>query len=684
MTSIAALCGAIVLVVVAVPQLRWRVHVVLLSAAGGIPDIELGDVIRYMRPGSDQTMSFLLDTPNPFAVIRNVRTSAADLQAGAALYLERCASCHGPDGAGGPLAPALIGRAFTHGSSDWAVFRTLRYGVANTAMQPVPGLAEEQRWQVISFLRYLDVPPNSDIVEVARPKTTPLPYDELKSLAAPAEDWPMYSGSYSSQRHSALTQIDDTNVAGLSVRWIHQFEGRPTIEASPVVRNGVMFVSIPPCSVEALDARSGKTLWTWHCTLANSSSGETGSPVNRGVALLDDKVFVTTWDARLFALNAETGAEVWRSTVAADAETYFISSGPMTLDGLVVTGVATRRVGQGFIAAFDAKTGKERWRFVAIPGPGQPGHETWSGDSWKVGGAPTWLTGAYDPELDLLYWGVGNPKPDYDSSSRTGDNLYTNSVVALRGKTGELAWHFQFTPADDKDWDSNQIPVLVDQTAPDGSLGKYLLWANRNGFYYVLDRSTGEFLHGSAFVQQNWNAGLDAKGRPIELPKSEKRQEGALLFPGNVGGTSWWSPTYYPARQLMIVPVLEQGMVFFPSFDSPPKGSGRSFYTSVRALNSSTGDLVWEYRRPLRTIDNHMAGTVSTDGKLVFGSDQSTFFALSAESGKLLWSIETGGAIVAAPITFSVGGRQFVTIAAGTDLITHALPVAANDSSAAR
>jgi alcohol dehydrogenase (cytochrome c) len=430
----------------------------------------------------------------------------------------------------------------------------------------------------------------------------------------------------------------------------------------------------------ALDAATGRTLWTWRCEMLTTLSGETGV-INRGVALLDDKVFYAAPDARLFAIDAATGKQAWVATVEPDFKTYYITGAPLAFRDIVVTGTSTRQVGRGVLAAFDAKTGAERWRFHVIPEPGEPGNETWAGDSWRNGGGPPWLSGSYDPDEDLMYWGVGNPKPDYDTAGREGDNLYTNSVVALHGSTGKLAWHFQFVPADNKDWGANQIPVLVDR-ARDGGLEKQLLWANRNGFYYNFDRVSGKFLRATPFVHQTWTPGIDENGRPLPL-ETKGGDEGQVLYPGNVGGTHWSSPTYDPERDLMIVPVLEQGMVYFNSFRSPPKASGRSFYTAVRALAAQTGELVWEYRRPPRFVDNFMPGLVSTAGGVVFGSDQSTFFALDAESGKPLWSVETGGNIIAAPMTFAVDGRQFVSIAAGGDLLTFALPEQENLASGA-
>ena len=646
----------------------------LLHVTGKIPDIGLGEVIAYMSPGSEQSLFDLIDRRNPYAVIKNLKTSDRDVASGAALFLNHCSSCHGPDGAGSQIAPALVGREFKHGDSDWAVYRTVRDGVPTTAMPATTQLTESERWQVISFVRSLGAVNGN---KVADPSAHPLhdvtaSYETIAAKSQPDADWLTYSGSYSGTRHSSLRAIDRSNVHQLSLKWVHQVDRQLALEVTPLVRGGLMFVTVPPCTVQALDAATGHTVWSWQCQRLNTLGGEFGN-VNRGVALLDDKIFYASPDARLFALQAGTGKQVWQATVEQDHSIYYITGAPLAFRDVVVTGTSTRQIGRGSIVAFDVRTGKERWRFHTVPGPGERGHETWEGESWRNGGGPAWLTGTYDPKLDLLYWGVGNPKPDYDADVRKGDNLYTNSAVALRGTTGELVWHFQFVPADNRDWGANQIPVLVDYPQASGTEQR-LLWANRGGFYYVFDREKGTYLLSKPFVQVTWTPGLNANGRPLPLPGTAGN-EGRLLYPGNVGGTQWSSPTYYPARDLLIVPVLEQGMVYFPSFYSPPKASGRAFYTAVRALNAHTGELVWEHRRQASlNTNNFMPGLVSTDGALVFGSDQSTFFALDAESGELLWSTETGGAILDSPMTFEVNGEQFVFVAAGGDLLTFGLP----------
>ncbi len=664
-------------------HVRWRAHVVLLYLTGQIADIGLKPLLVYMMPGSDQYVRPLIETHNPYAVIRNVKTTPADIEAGAQLFRSQCASCHSPDGSGGVGGPALIRRKLKHGESDWALYRAVRFGVPNTAMSPHP-LPETELWQLVAFLRSINSSDSTSGVVgsgASRPVSVNVRYDELAATREPAEDWLTYSGSYGSSRHSALSQINRANVHQLALRWIHEFEGKPAkIEVSPIVRNGIMFVTEPPGRVTALDATTGQQIWAYEHTVSRESlGGEFGAAANRGVAILNDKVFFGTVDARLIAVSAATGTLQWEVAVANDPKRYGISGAPLAYRDLVVTGVATPdmiRGGQGFIAAYDANSGKERWRFMTIPKPGEPGSETWAGNSGREGGAPTWLTGSYDPELDLLIWGVGNPKPVFDAAARRGDNLYTNSAVALRGSTGALVWHFQFTPADDHDWDANQIPVLADQKTPRGT-EKRVLWANRNGFYYVLDRVSGKYLNAAPLAHQNWTDGLDPQGRPRPPSDSSRNREGFIVYPGSVGATNWWSPSFDPALNLMFVPVLEQGMVYFTSASSPPELiGGRPFYTAVRALDAFTGKQVWEYRREPRQVNNTMGGVLSTKGGIVFGGDQGTFFALDSRTGRPLWSVETGGTIRAAPETFLVGGEQFVAIAAGQDLLTFALPKA--------
>ena len=683
--SIAVLMSMAVLAVFAVPQLRWRAHLVLLAAAGKIPDIEWSDLIAFMGPGSEQSLTRLIDTRNPYAVIRNPKTSVADIDAGARLFQAHCAMCHSSEGSGTPRGPALFGRELSHGSSDWAVFRTIRHGVTGSAMQAF-SLPEATLWQLVAYVGSLESSgtPGGGAPKVSaanRKSIKPVQYEEIRALAEPADEWLTYSGSYSSIRHSALAQIGPDNVDQLAVRWIYQFpvlKGR--IETSPIVRSGVMFVTSSAGHVMALEAASGRPVWEFQRKhpLGTVNGGSYGL-ANRGVAILGDKLFVATGDAHLLALSADGGTLQWDATLADYKAGYFITGAPLVVRDLVVIGVSMQPLGRGFIAAYEASTGKERWRFYTIPGPGEPGHETWQGESWRTGGASAWLTGSYDADEDLLYWGVGNPKPDYDPTVRKGDDLYTNSVVALRGSTGKLVWHFQFTPGDAHDWDSVQIPVIADRKTSQG-VEKRLLWANRNGFYYVLDRISGRFLAGTPYVRQNWAERLDERGRPVRRVDPAETKKGVLTYPSNVGGTNWWSPTYDPVLDRFFVPVLEHGAVYFPNdgsgstISSWPRPRSSPLYTAVRALEAGTGKLIWEQRSEPRFVDAEMGGLLSARTGILFGGDQSTFFALDSKTGKLLWSFATGGQIAAAPVTYLSAGEQFVTVAAGSHLLTFALP----------
>jgi alcohol dehydrogenase (cytochrome c) len=673
--SVVLLAGLVV--TLAIPGLRWRLHVVYMVLTGEIPDLELSELPGLLTPNAHQPLiARLVITHNPYAVIHLPRNTPADIAAGAALFREQCASCHSPDGSGGPGAPALFGREFRHGDTEWAVYRTIRDGVPGTAMAP-HRLKSADLWRLVAYIRSLGVP--ADNMAVAAEKKSKLrqiqvTYTDLVAAQEPGDDWLTYGGAYASHRHSTLDQINTRNVNMLGLRWMYQLEGvRDKLESTPIIRDGIMYFTAAPGRVVAVDASSGQQVWEYIHKYTFIGGGEGPLEQNRGVALLGDKVFVGTWDSRLVALSAATGRELWEVAVGQYPGTY-ISGAPLVLHDLVVTGVGSPPgYGRGFIAAYDANTGKERWRFMTIPAPGEPGSDTWSGDSWQKGGAGTWLTGSYDPVSDILYWGVGNPRPDFDASTRKGDNLYSDSVVALRGRTGKLLWHFQFTPGDTHDWDSNQTPIISDRSTPQG-LEKRLLWANRNGFYYVLDRDRGTFLAGLPFAKETWAQGLDSQGRPIPPTDRHASVQGISVYPGAKGATNWWSPSYDPDLDLVFVPVLEEGMIFFPTGQTLPSTGGRSFYTAVRALDASTGKLVWEHRHDARAQDDNTSGLLSTHGGIVFGADHGAFFALDARTGNVLWSVETGGAIYAAPVTYSVNGEQFVTVISGRDLLTFALP----------
>lgn len=508
----------------------------------------------------------------------------------------------------------------------------------------------------------------------------PVPYERIRVAASEPQSWLTYSGNYASHHYSALNEINRTNVSRLEVAWMYQIRGRQHFESTPIVADGVMYVTDPPSDVTALDLRTGRPLWHYRRRTAPDIAVCCGQ-VNRGVAILDDQIFVNTIDSHLVALDAKTGRVRWDVEVADYKLAYSMTAAPLAIKDKIIVGIAGAEYGvRGFLDAYDAKTGRRVWRFYTTPGPGEPGHGTWSGDSWKYGGATTWVTGSYDPELNLLYWGTGNPGPDFDGKTRLGDNLYSDSVIALDADTGSLKWHFQFVPHDVNDMDSNQIPILIDAEWK-GRLRKLMLFANRNAFYYVLDRVTGEFLLAKQFAKQNWTLGIDTKGRPIPNPATEPSDQGALVYPDDDGTSNWFSPSYSPRTGLFYQPVREKGAYYFRA--EAPYAPGRLFlgavkrdltteepYGAIRALRALTGEVAWEFR----VHSPPWCGVLSTAGDLVFsGSMEGDFFALDAVSGKVLWRFQTGGEIWANPITYRHEGRQHVAIAAGSTLITFRL-----------
>jgi len=513
----------------------------------------------------------------------------------------------------------------------------------------------------------------------------------LKAESEPG-NWMTYSGSYKGWRHSSLTQIGRSNVATLKVAWVYQMAVTHRIEATPLVVDGVMYVSEPPSNVVALDAATGRPYWRYRRSLPAKINVCCGQ-VNRGVAVAGDRVFVGTVDAHLVALNAKTGAVLWDVEVADYKSGYSVTGAPLIVKDMVISGIAGGEYGiRGFVDAYDAATGKRRWRFNTIPGPGEKGHETWSGDAWKQGGGSSWVTGAYDPEQNLIIWGIGNPSPDWNGDVRPGDNLYSDSAIALEADTGKLRWHFQFVPHDVHDWDAVQVPVLVDGDW-NGRPRKLVYWAHRNGFYYVLDRTTGEFLLGKPFATQTWADGLDAKGRPKRKLGIDPNEDGVYVWPGVQGATNWYSPSYSPQTGLFYLTAWEnKGLYrkgtaeYIPGnryIGSVPKIDleEEPGWGAIRALNPKTGEKVWEHKLHTKP----WSGVMSTAGGLVFASSggwitrdrpdmEAYFYALDAANGNELWRINLGGDMASNPVTYMVDGKQMVTMAAGSGLFTFSLP----------
>jgi alcohol dehydrogenase (cytochrome c) len=681
--KLAAAIGAIliaIIVALAMPGVRMRAEALELVLTGRIPDLKVSELLAMMRPGAGELeLGRLIDTRNPYPVIHVPPLTAAQKAAGTRLYSQQCAGCHAPDGLGGPGAPALVGRPLSHGDMPWSIYRTIHYGVAGTGMPPHP-LARQQLWELVAYVRSLRVPVEARQIApdmAAKLAAVAVPYEQLAQTTAAGNDWQTYSGSYGGNRFSTLTGINTQNVSRLALRWLYPFTGdKWKIECSPLASNGILYVTGAGGQVMALDALTGKLLWEHDHPFELIGDGEGPLGQNRGVALLGNRVFVATWNSTLTALSAATGKVLWEQRVGPYPGTW-ISAAPLAYRDLVVVGVTTPTgEGRGYIAAYDVGTGKLRWRFMTIPGPGEPGHDTWASDSWRTGGVGPWMTGTYDPSSDVLYWGIGGPRPDFDASTRRGDNLYSNSMVALQGGTGKLLWYFQSEPGDTHDWDAVQVPVIADRTV-NGQVDRRVVWANRNGFYYVLDRTTGAFLRGVPFVQENWAKGLDSHGKPILAPLSRSLQ-GQVVFPSARGGTNWWPPSYDPDLGLTFIPALEQGMTFFPTAQTLPT-SEMTYYTAVRAVDTYSGKLVWEHRERERTGDSTVSGMLSTRGGLVFAAADGQFFALDAHSGQTLWTVGTGGTTYAAPVTFAVGGQQFVSVVIGRSLLTFALPGAPSE-----
>ena len=501
-------------------------------------------------------------------------------------------------------------------------------------------------------------------------------YEQLRQ--PDPKNWLHYSGQYHAQRHSGLKQIDAATVKDLVSAWMYHVPNARRLESVPIVVDGVMYVAYPN-SVYALDARTGRQIWEHQHEPALQKGP------NRGVAVYGNKVYFGTPDAQLVALDARTGSELWATRIADAKDGYWSPGAPLAIKGKVIQGIAPGDHGlNGFLDAYDAETGERLWRWRSIPEPGEPGHETWAGDSWKTGGGNTWLTGSYDPELNVIYQGIGNPAPDFDGDVRKGDNLYTESMVALDADTGKLKWHFQFTPHDVHDWDAVEIPVLVD--APyQGKPRKLLVQANRNGFYYVLDRVTGEFLHGTPFIRNlNWASGLTKEGRPIRVPGIEPSLKGTKTCPATSGATNWMSPAFNPETGWFYFVAQEGCGINTKSRDTFRPG-GNSFMATgyiespeepwqmyVRALDLTTGKLMWEHRQI--NSRRYGAGVLSTAGGLIFATDDQGFLtALDARTGKPLWHFNTGEQISASPLTYAVNGRQYVAIAAGSNVVAFKL-----------
>jgi alcohol dehydrogenase (cytochrome c) len=516
-------------------------------------------------------------------------------------------------------------------------------------------------------------------------------FDRILNADKEPQNWLTYSGAVNGQRHSELKQITPANAKNLELQWVWQSKSLEKYETTSLVVDGVLYTVEAPDTVVALDATTGKTFWTFPYTPAADARPCCGR-VNRGLAILGDTIFMGTIDAHLIAIDAATGKQVWNTEIPTPAETpeakgrYGVTHAPLVVKDKVIVGTTGGDGGiRGYIDAYDAKTGKQAWRFYTIPAPGEPGNESWPpGDRWKTGGGAVWQAGAYDPESNLTFWGIGNPSGTHNPDQRVGDNLYTDSVVALDADTGKLKWYYQFTPHDDMDWDSTQVPVLAD-IEWQGKPRKVMLWANRNGIMYVLDRASGQFLSGKAFVQANWLSGFDEKGRPMRVPGKVATPEGSFIMPTMLGATNWYPPSFSPSTGLFYIPGWENaGVINYlgktskdtgvtpmadvklaPNYRTDAEGFG-----VVRAFDPKTGEKKWEYKMG----DTTWAGVLTTAGDVLFsGGREGYFYALNARTGEMLWKVPLGGQINSGAMSYSVNGKQYVAVAAGTSLFAFAL-----------
>jgi alcohol dehydrogenase (cytochrome c) len=461
------------------------------------------------------------------------------------------------DGAGSPSAPSLTRSEYNHGDSDLAVYEVLKHGIPGTAMRSAE-LPTLSLLQLTAYLKSLQAVSSEDPKPEKPRLAIQVSDDRLRAAGSNPDEWLMYSGSYNGWRHTSLAEITPPHVSQTSMRWVKQFDiSNSSIEATPLVIDGVIFMVPDVGHVVALEAKTGAVIWEYKQNVPRNLPIPDFGPVNRGLAALGSTLFLGKLDGYLVALNANNGKVVWQTLVASPADNFTINGAPLVVNHSVVVGVSGGEFGvRGFLAAYDVSTGQQQWRFNTIPGPGEAGHETWENDAWKWGGGGTWITGSYDPSTDLLYWGVGNPSPVFSGDGRPGDNLFTDSVIALHASTGSLAWHFQFTPHDEQDRDAAQTPVLAD-LAIKGEVRKAICWPNRNGFYYVLDRLTGDFLAGAPFVELNWAKGLTSTGRPILSEAVDASAEERLIKPGISGGTNWQNPAFDPIRKTIFIPANE-------------------------------------------------------------------------------------------------------------------------------
>ena len=546
------------------------------------------------------------------------------------------------------------------------------------SLMPVSKLSTQQADDLTAFLK-------------TAPEISPQPWKRSPDLNVSSTrlenaenepgNWLTYWGDLWGTHYSRLSSINTTNVTKLSSVWAYQF-GEPRVETTPLAVDGILFVTGARNSAMALDARTGKTIWRYQRRLPTDIHTQCTVMTNRGLAILGDRLYMATLDAHLIALDAKTGNLIWDKTVGDYKLGLTMTLAPLAIDGAVIVGLTAGECAlTGYVDAYDPDTGARLWRSHVMPQKGDPAKATWSGNSADFGGGPTWMTGTYDKSTHTLYWTTGNPSPDYNGDGRQGDNLYTCSVLALDPKTGKRKWHFQFTPHDTHDWDSQETPVLIDEVWK-GHMRRLLIHADRNAFFYVLDRDTGEFLAGAPFAKQTWAKGLDERGRPIVIPGTDPTSKGVYVCPDAAGATNWAAPSWHPGAKLLYVSSRDScatytSSVMQPEPGKPYGGSGQNetsveLGAGIRAIDPQTSKVRWDFKLNQGSFS---AGVLSTAGNLVFAaSREGHLIALNAATGEPLWRFQTGAPIQSAPMSFSVDGRQHIAIAGDSTLFVFALP----------
>jgi alcohol dehydrogenase (cytochrome c) len=629
--------------------------------------------------------------------------SAQSLESGRKLFEARCAPCHGGEGEGGERGPAIGLRLAALADPDLRAL--VRDGRPQKGM-PGSALSDPELTGLVKFLRSLQQEPAPAARTTVRTtdgraleaQVLGRGFDDLQLLTddkrvhllrragelyrpvTSETDWPTYNGDPGGNRYTALTQIDRATVGRLAPRWLYTIPDAGSLQMTPVVVGGIMYVTATN-QCFALDAGSGRELWRFQRPPTKGAL----VAANRGVAVAGDRVFLALDNAHLVALDRFTGELRWDTELGELRKNYGASSAPLVAGDLVVSGVSGGEHGaNGFVAALDQETGRERWRFWSVPRPGEPGSETWLGKDIEHGGAPTWFTGSYDPVLDIVYWPTGNPGKEYNGDDREGDNLYSDSVLALERKTGRLVWHYQFTPHDVWDWDATQTSVLVDASW-EGRPRKLMLHADRNGFFYVLDRSDGTLLRATPFVRNlTWASGIGKDGRPVKQPGQEPLEAGTKVCPSQEGATNWFSPSFNPSTGLYYVQTLEKCTIYIKS-DQGEWESGRTYLGGtqrgapdppperiLRAIDLATGRIAWELPQPGPAVS--WGGTLATATGLVFVAEESgSLTAVDARSGERLWAFPTNQTWRASPMTYMFDGTQYVAIAAGPNVVALAL-----------